>query len=155
MRDGALVGIRVVELGGMVSAPYCAKLLADFGADVVKVEPPQGGDVSRSWGPFPNDEPHPEKSGLFQFLNTNKRSVTLDLETSAGRDTRARGTFVEVEHPLGFRETIYGAYVKLSRSRPSATPGPSIGQDNEYVFKQLLGLSEERYREMVERQVIY
>jgi benzylsuccinate CoA-transferase BbsF subunit len=90
MSDGALAGIKVVELGGMVSAPYCAKLLADFGADVVKVEPPQGGDVSRSWGPFPNDEPHPEKSGLYQFLNTNKRSVALDLTTSAGRDTLLR-----------------------------------------------------------------
>jgi len=68
---------------------------------------------------------------------------------------RARGTFVEVEHPLGFRETIYGAYVKTSRTEARVTPGPSIGQDNEYVMKELLGLSEERYRELVEREVIY
>lgn len=85
MSAGALEGIRVVELGQMVSAPYCAKLFADFGADVVKVEP-LNGDVARRWGPFPGDEPHPEKSGLHLFLNTSKRSLTMDLDKAAGRD---------------------------------------------------------------------
>jgi crotonobetainyl-CoA:carnitine CoA-transferase CaiB-like acyl-CoA transferase len=74
----------VIELGQMASAPYCAKLFADFGADVIKVEPASG-DVARTWGPFPNDEPDPEKSGLFFFLNTNKRGVTLDVTTERGR----------------------------------------------------------------------
>jgi len=83
--DGALAGLRVIELGERVSAPYCAKLFADFGADVVKVEPPAG-DASRGWGPFPGDVPDPEKSGLFFFLNTNKRSVRLDVTTTAGRE---------------------------------------------------------------------
>ena len=77
-RVGALEGVRVVELGQGVSAPFCAKLLADYGAEVIKVELPGGGDVTRSWGPFPGDEPHPEKSGVFFSLNTNKRGVTLD-----------------------------------------------------------------------------
>ncbi len=85
MSAGALEGIRVVELGQMVSAPYCAKLFADFGADVVKVEP-LAGDVARTWGPFPGDQPHPEKSGLHLFVNTSKRSVTLDIRSDAGRD---------------------------------------------------------------------
>lgn len=85
MSAGALEGIRVVELGQMVSAPYCAKLFADFGADVVKVEP-LAGDVARKWGPFPGDRPHPEKSGLHLFLNTSKRSVTLDIRSDAGRE---------------------------------------------------------------------
>jgi benzylsuccinate CoA-transferase BbsF subunit len=67
---------------------------------------------------------------------------------------RARGTFVEVEHPLGFRETIYGGYVKCSRTRPDIRPGPSIGQDNHFVFRKLLGLSEARYRDLVERKII-
>ena len=67
---------------------------------------------------------------------------------------RARQTFVEVDHPLGFRETIYGAYVKCSRTQPEIRPGPSIGQDNDFVFRELLGLSEERYRELVARGVI-
>jgi len=84
MADGALAGIRVVELGQNVSAPYCAKLFADYGADVVKVEPITG-DASRTWGPFPGDVPHPEKSGLFFFLNTNKRSLALDVVTARGR----------------------------------------------------------------------
>ena len=86
MPEAALEGTRVVELGSMVSAPYCAKLFADYGADVIKVEPPGEGDASRSWGPFPNDEPHPEKSGLFFFLNTNKRGVTLDVASHRGRE---------------------------------------------------------------------
>ena len=86
MPEGALEGIRVIELGELVSAPYCAKLFADFGADVIKVEPPGQGDLARRWGPFPDDQPHPEKSGLFFFLNTNKRGVTLDVSTPQGRD---------------------------------------------------------------------
>jgi len=68
---------------------------------------------------------------------------------------RARGTFVEVQHPLGFRETIYGAYVKTSRTEAKVSPGPAIGQDNDYVFKELLGLSEERYQELIAQQIIY
>ena len=68
---------------------------------------------------------------------------------------RARGTFIEVTHPLGFRETIYGAYVKTSRTEPDVRPGPRIGQDNDHVFKELLGLPEERYRQLIEEQVIY
>ncbi len=68
---------------------------------------------------------------------------------------RARGTFVEVVHPLGFRETIYGAYVKTSRTEPRIEPGPRMGRDNDHVFRELLGLSEERYRQLVAEQVIY
>jgi len=75
MAEGALHGIKVIELGTSVSAPYCARLFADFGADVVKVEPGPAGDPARSWGPFPGDRPDPEKGGLFHFLNSNKRSV--------------------------------------------------------------------------------
>jgi benzylsuccinate CoA-transferase BbsF subunit len=68
---------------------------------------------------------------------------------------RARGTFIEVRHPLGFDETIYGAYVKTSRSEAQVRTGPIIGQDNEHVFKELLGMPEARYRQLVEEQVIY
>ena len=85
MSAGALDGIKIVELGQMVSAPYCAKLFADFGAEVIKVESPAG-DVARQWGPFPEDEPHPEKSGLYLFMNTSKQSVTLDLSDKRGRE---------------------------------------------------------------------
>ncbi len=67
----------------------------------------------------------------------------------------ARETYVEVEHPLGYRETIYGSYVKLSRTPARIVPGPSIGQDNDYVFKTLLGVPEDRYKQLVDDEVIY
>lgn len=67
----------------------------------------------------------------------------------------ARRTFVEIDHPLGFRETIYGAYVKMSRTPPEIRTGPMIGQDNEHAFRDILGLSPERYRDLVARKIIY
>src|SRR5262245_26546107 len=73
-----LEGVKVLELGNMVSAAYATKLMADLGADVIKVEEPSG-DTARWRGPFPGGEVDPEKSGLFLSLNTNKRSVMLDL----------------------------------------------------------------------------
>jgi crotonobetainyl-CoA:carnitine CoA-transferase CaiB-like acyl-CoA transferase len=84
--QGALAGLKVLELGEMVAAPYCTKLLADLGADVIKLERPDGGDPARRRGPFPGDAPDPEKSALFLYLNTSKRSLTLDLESEAGRE---------------------------------------------------------------------
>jgi hypothetical protein len=81
---GALQGFRVVEYGGNVSAPYCARLFADLGAEVIKVEPP-GGDPSRALGPFsggsggPKGEADPEESGTFHYLNAGKRGVVADL----------------------------------------------------------------------------
>ncbi len=75
----------MVEWSNSVSAPFCGKLFGELGADVIKIEPPGRGEDSRSAGPFPNREPHPERSGLFLFANLNKRGITLDLETDAGR----------------------------------------------------------------------
>ncbi len=68
---------------------------------------------------------------------------------------RARGTFIEVQHPLGFKETIYGAYVKTSRTEVDVQPGPRMGRDNDFVFRELLGVAEERYQRLMEEQVIY
>ena len=67
---------------------------------------------------------------------------------------RARKTFIEVVHPLGFPETIYGAYVKTSRSRVEVRPGPRMGQDNERVLRGLLGLGEDEYRRLLDEKVI-
>src|SRR6185503_1958562 len=75
-RDGG--GLRVVELGDGIAAAYGARLLADFGADVIKVEPPDG-DSTRAIGPFRDDVADREASGMFLYLNFNKRGVTLDL----------------------------------------------------------------------------
>src|SRR5215470_5416009 len=84
MADQLLSGIKVVECGNLVSAPYVGKLLADFGAEVIKIEETTG-DSARTRGPFPGDTPHPEKSGLFLYLNTNKLGVTLNLREPKGR----------------------------------------------------------------------
>ena len=81
----ALEGFRVLEDGGGIAAAYAGKLLADLGADVIKIEPPGRGDPIRRRGPFPADRPHRELGGLHLFLDTNKRSVAFDLHTAAGR----------------------------------------------------------------------
>jgi crotonobetainyl-CoA:carnitine CoA-transferase CaiB-like acyl-CoA transferase len=87
---GALSDLKIIEVGEMVSAPYCGKLLADLGADVIKVERPKVGDRARTRGPFPKDDPHPEKGGLFLYLNTNKRGITLDLAQAEGMELLER-----------------------------------------------------------------
>ena len=68
---------------------------------------------------------------------------------------RARGTFIEVRHPLGFEETIYGAYVKTSRSVVEVRPGPVIGCDNDRVFLELMQMPEDRYRQLIDEETIY
>jgi crotonobetainyl-CoA:carnitine CoA-transferase CaiB-like acyl-CoA transferase len=84
MPDTALGDIKVLDLTHHIAGPYCTKLLADFGAEVIKVEPPGRGDPARHVGPFYQDEPHPDKSGLFLHLNTNKLGITLNLKTPEG-----------------------------------------------------------------------
>ncbi|MCH7606362.1 MAG: CoA transferase [Chloroflexi bacterium] len=85
MPIGLLEGIRVLDLGTEVSGPFCSKLLADYGAEVIKVEPPSDGDPARRMGPFAGDDPHPEKSIPFLYLNTNKRGITLDIRNRSGK----------------------------------------------------------------------
>jgi len=80
----ALTGIKVLDLTHFIAGPFCTKLLADYGADVTKVEKPGEGDMARRAGPFLNDIPDPEKSGLFLYLNTNKKGITLNLKTETG-----------------------------------------------------------------------
>ena len=81
---GALSNLKVLELGDFLSAPYCARLLADHGADVLKVESPIG-DTARRWGPFPNDVPDGERSGLYLYVNLGKRGITVNVDDPAGR----------------------------------------------------------------------
>ena len=80
-----LDGIRILDLTQGLAGPYATKHYADHGADVIKIERPDGGDPARRIGPFPNDEPHPERSGVFLHVNTGKRSVTLNLKTASGQ----------------------------------------------------------------------
>lgn len=85
MPAGLLSGFRVLDLGSGISAPWCTKILADYGAEVIKVETPGSGDLARRMGPFAGDDPDPEKSLTFLYLNTNKKSVTLDPSSVSGR----------------------------------------------------------------------
>ena len=80
-----LSGLKVLDFTWHLAGPYGSKLLADYGADVVKVERPGGGDPARRYGPFPGDQPHPERSGLFLHVNTNKRSITLNLADDSAK----------------------------------------------------------------------
>ena len=82
----ALTGIKVLDLSHHIAGPYCAKLLADLGADVVKVERPDTGDPARRMAPFYHDVEDHEHSLLFLYLNTGKRSITLDLKSERGRE---------------------------------------------------------------------
>jgi len=84
--DLPLQGMRVIDLTWYTSGPFGTRVLADYGADVIKIERVGVGDPARSMPPFQDDEPGLERSGLFMFLNTNKRSVTLNLKHMEGRD---------------------------------------------------------------------
>lgn len=85
MAEKALSGVKVLEYAQFVAGPYCAKLLADLGAEVIKIEEPQTGDEARGRGPFSNDIPHSECSGLFLYANTNKLGITLNPGASDGK----------------------------------------------------------------------
>jgi crotonobetainyl-CoA:carnitine CoA-transferase CaiB-like acyl-CoA transferase len=125
----------------MVAAPYCAKLLADLGAEVLKVEEPRVGDPARSRGPFPDDRPHPERSALFLYLNTSKRSITLDPTTDAGRrilrELVANVDVLIEDFPPGELEGLGLDYPRLERLNPrlvmtSITPFGQTGSHRDY-----------------------
>ncbi len=127
----------MLEAGEGISAAYCTQIMAVLGADVIKVESPAG-DRTRGIGPFPGDVPDREQSGLFLYLNRNKRSLTLDLDTATGQElfrSLARGAAVVVENfaPGHLDERGVG-YEALSREHEalvmtSITP---FGQNGPY-----------------------
>ena len=80
-----LDGLKALDLTHYVAGPYATRLMATQGAEVIKVERPGVGDPSRRIGPFPGDAPHPEKSALFLYLNTSKKSITLNLKSEASK----------------------------------------------------------------------
>jgi formyl-CoA transferase len=86
MSEKIFSNVKILDLTQGIAGPYCTKLFSLFGADVIKVERPKEGDISRSMGPFPNNEYNLEKSGTFYYLNTGKRSITLDLKSEQGID---------------------------------------------------------------------
>ena len=88
-RGGPLAGVTVLDLTHYIAGPYATKLLADAGADVIKIEHPRG-DPSRRLGPFKDDRPNPEASGTFYYFNTSKRSLVLDLANAAAAEIVGR-----------------------------------------------------------------
>jgi crotonobetainyl-CoA:carnitine CoA-transferase CaiB-like acyl-CoA transferase len=106
----ALSNLRILELSSGMAAEYCGKLLADFGAQIIKIEPPGMGSETRRKGPLAAAVRVPESSGLFAYLNTNKRSVALDLASPRGRDTlhslvKTVDAILD-DHPKGYLESI-------------------------------------------------
>ena len=83
MDGGIFEGVRVLDISQDIAGSFCARLLGDYGADVIKVEPPSGSDLRRM-GPFFKDDPHPEKSLFFLIANLNKRGITLNLDAPEG-----------------------------------------------------------------------
>ncbi|MFC2051549.1 CaiB/BaiF CoA transferase family protein [Chloroflexota bacterium] len=128
-KDTALDDIRVLDLAGPMGV-YGTKLLADLGADVIKIEPPGGGSM-RALGPFVDDDPHPEKSLYFFHFNTNKRGITLNLDTRDGQEifkSLVKSTDVVVEtFPPGYMDSLGLGYEDLKTVNPRIIMGSVTG----------------------------
>ena len=156
MAEALLSGVKVLDLTWYIAGPACTKLLADYGADVLKVERPDGGDPARNIGPFLNDDPHPDKSITFSYLNLNKRGITLDLKSAAGKKALldlVKGVDILVE---SFSPRVMGAlglgYQALKEVNPTLvmTSISNFGQDGPYRdFKAselvLTGMGKDQY----------
>jgi crotonobetainyl-CoA:carnitine CoA-transferase CaiB-like acyl-CoA transferase len=137
MAEGPLSGVKAIEYCSFVAGPYCGKLLADLGAEVIKIEKPEG-DEARRRGPFLDEKPDPERSGLFLYHNTNKLGVTLNLDSSTGRDifkklTAGADILIEDSAPgeMKKRGLEYEVLKKLNSSLIMASITP-FGQDGPY-----------------------
>jgi crotonobetainyl-CoA:carnitine CoA-transferase CaiB-like acyl-CoA transferase len=106
--EQVLSDVKVLDLTHCIAGPYCTKLLADYGADVIKIEKPGEGDPARKMGPFLGDDPHPDKSGLFLHLNTSKRGITLNLKSETGKEI--------------FREMVKGVDILVENFSPRVMP---------------------------------
>ncbi len=142
----ALDQLRVVEIGPGVAISFAGKLFADFGADVIKVEEPDG-DPSRRLGPFPDDQPDPERSAAFAFFNRNKRGVTLSLAAAASRpilaDLAASADLILAALPLPQLAALGLSLDALAARRPgvvlaSLTPWGEDGPYAGFALTQLV-----------------
>ena len=121
--DMSLEGLKVVEMGHSITAPYSSRLLAEFGAEVIKVEIPKCGDEARHCKPFLGDTPDLEKSGLFLCLNTGKLSITLDPSAVTGKKIlyqilQQSDVFIE-NYPRQQMETWELDYAHLKEVNPN------------------------------------
>ncbi|MGB8366683.1 MAG: CoA transferase [Rhizomicrobium sp.] len=118
-----LQGFRIVELAEGVAGEYCGKLLADFGAELIKVERPGCGSPTRSMAPIVGRDAEVENSGLFAYLNTNKKSVALDLASKTGVDDLHKllssADAVIDDHDQGWLKSVRLAPDEIERDYPS------------------------------------
>jgi benzylsuccinate CoA-transferase BbsE subunit len=147
-RSSALGDLCVLDMAGPMGL-YCTKQLADLGADMIKVEPP-GGDSARAIGPFYHDEVDPEKSLYWFHFNTNKKSITLNIESPEGKKIfkkLAKGTDIIVEtFQPGYLDSIGLGYSALKKSNPrlimtSITPFGQTGPYKDFKASDLIGLA--------------
>ena len=140
-QDDTLAGLRVLDLAQGIAGSYAAKLFADAGADVIKIEQP-GEDPIRRQGPFPADRPDPETGALWFYLNTNKRGITLNIETGTGRELFIRlvkgAHFVLESYRPGHMETLGLGYHSLREVNPalvmvSISPYGQTGPYRDYL----------------------
>ena len=139
---------RVLDLTGPEGV-FCGKLLADYGAEVIKVEPPTG-DVTRQRPPFISDVPGIERSSYFLFYNTNKKSVTIDLETSEGqvvfKKLAASADVLIESFPVNYMQSLGLDYDSLRQVNPglimaSITPFGQTGPWKDYKSTDLISLA--------------
>jgi crotonobetainyl-CoA:carnitine CoA-transferase CaiB-like acyl-CoA transferase len=138
MPEPAPPPLRVLDLTHYVAGPYCTKLLAGFGSEVIKVERPGTGDGMRGVGPFVDGQEHPERSLPFLWLNTGKKSLTLNLKTAAGRRIllrlAARADLVVESFSPGVMARLGLAYETLDQANPAVimTSISNFGQTGPY-----------------------
>lgn len=121
MSPGALAGLRVLDLSQVLAGPFCTQMLADHGAEVIKIEPPDG-DPARRFAPFRLDDAERAFGGYFQSINRGKKSVVLDLKSTADREAFLRlidGADVLVEnYRAGVMERLGLGYETLAARNP-------------------------------------
>jgi CoA:oxalate CoA-transferase len=120
--NGALSELTVLDLSHYVAGAYCGKLLAAFGAEVIKVEAPGVGDGARQVGPFPDKNPDPEASALYLYMNTGKKGLTLDLASEEGaailKELIAQADVLIENFAPGVMESMGLDYATLSAINP-------------------------------------
>ena len=146
MPPGVLGGVKVLDLSEDIAGSFCARLLADYGADVLKLEPP-GGAALRRMGPFHQDNPHSEKSLFNLVLNLNKKGATINLETTTGQSllkelVQRVDVVVETFHP-GYLESLGLGYDALRELNPSVvmtsiTPFGQEGPYSQYLGEEIV-----------------
>ncbi len=129
-----LTGIRVIEVGAYIAGPYCGQLLADFGADVIKIEPPGSGDPMRQWGLHKFEG----RSLWWPVIGRNKRSITLDLRKAEGQTLAKR--------------LIYEADVLIENFRPGTLEGWNLDPDQ--LRSEHPKLSSDEFRGSVRQALI-